>query len=202
MGSESHLQHGDDPAADAAGGLRHQGQAEGPDASPLQDRGAGRHRRATRSGGAHGLQVLLGLRHRSYFKGEVGKFVFVKPPEADDACNAEAMEAALDEAYEEHGHFNAVVVSLKANHHNLAVDTLEAMDALRKKKRNSPVIVMETASKKYHKKHKKMVLAKGAGGYVNSLLSLFEEISRVVDMPQMPTDVEESLGADGDCLVM
>merc|ERR1740121_1928153 len=150
-------------------------------------------------------QGLLRMIHsyvESYFKGEVGKFVFVKPPEADDACSAEAMEAALDEAFEEHGHFNAVVVSLKANHHNLAVDTLEAMDALRKKKRNSPVIVMETASKKYHKKHKKMVLAKGAGGYVNSLLSLFEEISRVVDMPQMPTDVEESLGADGDCLVM
>lgn len=153
-------------------------------------------------------QGILRMMHSycsSFFKGDfatMGTFVFIAPPDGDDACNSEALAGILGEAFTEHGNFSTIVVSWKANGHNLATELLQAMGELRQDGKMTPVVVMETADKKFHKKHKKQALALGAAGYVNSMLSMFDEISRVVELPQVPNAMEESLGEGGGCSVM
>lgn len=49
----------------------------------------------------------------------------------------------------------------------------------------APLLVCDTTPKKYHEKHKRAVLRKGAGGYVNSCQTLFSEVRRMLDSATM-----------------
>lgn len=151
-------------------------------------------------------QALLRILHsycKSHFGGEIGTPVFVQPPSGDTECTSKVMMEMLTNNFETHNGFNLIVVSYKANGHLLAKHTLEAMGVLRfDSNMTTPVVVMETSKKEFHKKHKAQCLGWGASGYINSMLSLFDEIARVLEIPPVPNEMEEALTDADRCSVM
>merc|ERR1711920_1136114 len=114
------------------------------------------------------------------YKMDIGTIRFGPPPDEGDDFEEGAITGLLANATEKQP-LDLVIVDhgRHGQKPQVAHSFLDAMST--DSSVRAPLLVCDTTPDKYHGKHKRAVLRKGAGGYANSCQSLFSEVRRMLD---------------------
>lgn len=114
------------------------------------------------------------------YKIDIGTIRFGPPPDEGEDFEEGAINQLLASVMEKQP-LHLVIVD-HGRHEQVPQVAQSFLDAMNLCPRiRAPLLVCDTTRDKYHVKHKRAVLRKGAGGYANSIQTLFSEVHRMLD---------------------